>query len=102
MRIQLVTPAPLKLNNGNKITALRWIEIFKRLGHRVRLTRRYDGTPCDLLIALPARRSAESTPRLSPRPAQPPPIGLPPRHRLYRDIHRDAEAKESLEYATRL
>ena len=27
MKIQLVTPAPLKLNNGNKITALRWAAI---------------------------------------------------------------------------
>ena len=43
MKIQLVTPAPLKLNNGNKITALRWAGIFKKLGHQVRVTQNYDG-----------------------------------------------------------
>ena len=38
VNIQLVTPAPLTINNGNKITALRWAAILKKLGHRVRVT----------------------------------------------------------------
>ena len=60
MNIQLVTPAPLRLNNGNKITALRWSALLKKLGHRVRVTQSYDERRCDLLIALHARRSAAS------------------------------------------
>ena len=60
MRIQLVTPAPLRLNNGNKITALRWARIFRKLGHRITITQNYDRSSCDLLIALHARRSADS------------------------------------------
>jgi putative glycosyltransferase (TIGR04348 family) len=102
MKIQLVTPAPLKLNNGNKITALRWIKIFQRLGHRVRLTRRYDGAPCDLLIALHARRSAESIRRFREKHSQLPLIVVLTGTDVYRDIHRDAKAKASLEHATRL
>ena len=60
MNIQLVTPAPLRINNGNRITALRWAAILKKLGHRVRVTQSWDDRPCDALIALHARRSADS------------------------------------------
>ena len=60
VKIQLVTPAPLKVNNGNKITALRWATILKKLGHRVQVRQAYDGQSCDLLIALHALRSADS------------------------------------------
>lgn len=102
MKIQLVTPAPLNLNNGNKITALRWVKIFKRLGHHVRLMRRYDGAPCDLLIALHARRSAESIRRFRKAHPQSPLIVVLTGTDVYRDIHRDKQAQESLEYATRL
>jgi putative glycosyltransferase (TIGR04348 family) len=102
MKIQLVTPAPLKLNNGNKITALRWIKIFKRLGHRVRLTRRYDGAPCDLLIALHARRSAEAIRRFRERHPNLPLVVVLTGTDVYRDSHRDTQAQESLEYASRL
>ncbi len=102
MKIQLVTPAPLQLNNGNKITALRWVKIFTQLGHRVRLTRRYDGAPCDLLIALHARRSAASIRRFRAQHPQLPLIVVLTGTDVYRDIHRDRQAKESLEIATRL
>ena len=53
MKIQLVTPAPLKINNGNKITAVRWAGILKKLGHHVRVTQSYDGKACDLLKSNP-------------------------------------------------
>ena len=56
----MVTPAPLRLNNGNRITALRWAALLKKLGHRVRITQKYDERRCDVLIALHARRSADS------------------------------------------
>lgn len=102
MKIQLVTPAPLKLNNGNKITALRWAKIFKQLGHQVRLTKRYDGARCDVLIALHARRSADSIRRFRQEQPHRPIIVVLTGTDLYRDIHRDPEAKASLEYATRL
>lgn len=102
MKIQLVTPAALKLNNGNTITALRWVKIFKRLGHRVRLTRRYDGASCDSLIALHARRSAESIRRFREAHPQLPLIVVLTGTDVYRDIHHDRQAKESLEHATRL
>jgi putative glycosyltransferase (TIGR04348 family) len=102
MKIQLVTPAPLKLNNGNKITALRWAGIFKKLGHQVRLTQSYDGANCDVLIALHARRSADSIRRFRERHPRLPLIVVLTGTDVYRDIHRDRKAQQSLEYASRL
>lgn len=102
MKIQLVTPAPLRLNNGNRITALRWAAILKKLGHRVRITQSYDGRSCDALIALHARRSADSIRRFHERHPQLPLIVVLTGTDLYRDIRREPEAKQSLDLATRL
>src|SRR5262245_48881674 len=100
MKIQLVTPAPLRLNNGNKITALRWARIFRSLGHRVEVMQRYAGAPCDMLIALHARRSADSIRKFHEIHADRPLIVVLTGTDLYRDIRRNRKAKESLELAT--
>jgi len=102
VKIQLVTPAPLKINNGNKITAVRWAGILKKLGHRVRVTQRYDGKACDLLIALHARRSYDSIQRFHDRHPNLPLIVVLTGTDVYRDIHVDPKAQRSLELATRL
>jgi putative glycosyltransferase (TIGR04348 family) len=102
VNIQLVTPAPLTLNNGNKITAVRWAGILKKLGHLVRVTQNYDGKPCDVLIALHARRSADSIQCFYElHPGLPLVIALTGTD-LYRDIRSDHKAQRSLELATRL
>ena len=102
MKIQLVTPAPLTLNNGNKITAQRWAAMFKKLGHRVRVNQSYNSEPCDVLVALHARRSSDSIERFHQRHPELPLIVVLTGTDLYRDIHRDQKAKQSLELATRL
>ena len=102
MKIQLVTPAPLRFNNGNKITALRWAGILKKLGHRVSITQHYDGKPCDLLIALHARRSCESIERFYDSYPELPLVVVLTGTDLYKDIRIDANARRSLELATRL
>jgi putative glycosyltransferase (TIGR04348 family) len=102
MKIQLVTPAPLTLNNGNKITAQRWAAMFKKLGHRVRVNQSYNADSCDVLIALHARRSADSIQRFHQRHPELPLIVVLTGTDLYRDIQRDQKAKQSLELATRL
>ena len=89
MNIQLVTPAPLKINNGNKITALRWAAILKKLGHRVRVRQVYDGKPCDVLIALHALRSADSIRRFHETHPTKPLIVVLTGTDVYRDIHRE-------------
>jgi putative glycosyltransferase (TIGR04348 family) len=102
VKIQLVTPAPLRFNNGNKITALRWAGILRKLGHRVRITQHYDGQPCDLLIALHARRSYQSIERFYENHPELPLVVVLTGTDLYKDIRIDANARRSLELATRL
>lgn len=102
MNIQLVTPAPLRINNGNKITALRWAGILRQLGHRVGITQRYDGKVCDLLIALHARRSADSIAQFHRRHPERALIVVLTGTDLYRDIRTHRKAQRSLELATRL
>ena len=60
MRIGIVTPAPPDSRHGNRITALRWARILRRLGKRVSISQTYDGRPYDLLVALHARKSHSS------------------------------------------
>lgn len=102
MNIQLVTPAPLRINNGNRITALRWSTLLKKLGHRVQVAQTYDERPCDALIALHARRSADSIRRFHELHPNAPLIVVLTGTDLYRDIRRDRQAQGSLEIATRL
>lgn len=102
MRIQLVTPAPLRLNNGNKITALRWARILRKLGHRITITQNYDRGSCDLLIALHARRSADSIRTFHKLHPDLPLVVVLTGTDLYRDIHNSRKAKGSLELATRI
>jgi putative glycosyltransferase (TIGR04348 family) len=102
VRIQLVTPAPLRINNGNKITALRWATILRQLGHRVRVTQSYDGEPCDLLIALHARRSYPSIRCFHVQHPELPLIVALTGTDLYRDIRNNQKARHSLELAKRL
>lgn len=102
MRIRLITPASPSARNGNRITAVRWARILKRLGHRVTTEKRYDGAPCDLMIALHARRSFESIRDFHDQRPELPLIVTLTGTDLYRDIRTDRRARESLELATRL
>lgn len=102
VNIQLVTPAPLRINNGNRITALRWAALLKKLGHRVRIRQHYDERPCDALIALHAKRSAASIRRFHELHPQSPLILVLTGTDLYRDIRRDRKAQQSLELASRI
>ena len=102
MNLQLVTPAPLKLNNGNTITALRWAGILKKLGHRVRIAQHYDGKRYDALIALHARRSYDSIEKFHDLHPDRALIVVLTGTDVYRDIHQTVEARRSLELATKI
>ncbi len=99
MRILIVTPAPPRSRKGNRITALRWARLLRELGHRVVLAEAFSGQPCDLLIAMHARRSAESIREFhDSRPDAPLILALTGTD-LYRDIKTSAVAQRSLELA---
>lgn len=101
-RIVIVTPAPAGSRKGNRITANRWAGFLRDLGQRVRLVTEYGGEPCDVLIALHARRSYDSIARFREEHPQRPLIVALTGTDLYGDIRSDALAQQSLEWADRL
>jgi len=100
--VLIVSPARPDELLGNAVTANRWAAILGRLGRDVEIAQEYDGQPCDMLVALHARRSAPSIERFArEHPGRPLLVALTGTD-IYRDIHRDAAARRSLELATRL
>ena len=102
MKIIMVTPAPPRSLYGNRVTALRWVRLLEKLGHRVRLTQSYQGESCDLLIALHARRSHGAMAEYRRRHPGAPLVLVLTGTDLYRDLPENTEAQESLRMATRM
>lgn len=100
MRVHLITPAPSRAKGGNWTTAARWAAILRRLGHRVRVSRVYEGEPADLMVALHAWRSSDSIARFAEmHPSKPLLVALTGTD-AYRFIHSDPEPTlRSLELA---
>jgi putative glycosyltransferase (TIGR04348 family) len=102
MRIALVTPYLPAARNGNAHTALRWRRFLRRAGHAVEMAREWLGQPVEMLIALHARRSHSSIARFAAHYPERPLLVLLTGTDLYRDIHVDADARDSLGLASRL
>src|SRR5262245_24246624 len=102
MRIGIITPAPPRSTYGNRITALRWAKMLKSLGHRVTISREYEGERLDLLLALHARRSYSSVRRFNNEHPNSPVIVALTGTDLYRDLHKSQLARKSLEIATHI
>jgi putative glycosyltransferase (TIGR04348 family) len=102
MKIALITPAAANSRYGNRNTALRWAQLLRELGHQVHVQQQWNGRGADLLLALHARRSHESIARFAERYPERPLILALTGTDLYRDIHSDVNAQESMELATRM
>lgn len=102
LHIRLITPSVPQVRTGNVMTAVRYARILRQLGHRVDLEFAYEGGPCDLLIALHARRSYPSIKEFADRYPDKPLVLVLTGTDLYQDIKTDADAQSSLELATRL
>lgn len=102
MKIALITPAAANSRYGNRNTAVRWAQLLRELGHQVGVQQHWNGRSADLLLALHARRSHDSIARFAERYPERPLILALTGTDLYRDIHSDANAQESLELATRM
>ncbi|RPI22140.1 MAG: TIGR04348 family glycosyltransferase [Acidobacteria bacterium] len=102
MRIELVTPSPPDLFDGNRVTALRWERILTGLGHEVEVRNEYSGKRCELFIALHARKSLASITAFRDRWPEAPLLVALTGSDLYRDLPKNAEVLKVLELATRL
>ena len=102
MRIGIVTPARPDSLHGNRITALRWAMILRRLGNRVSIVQNYDGEPYDLLVALHARKSHRAVVNFCRQNPEGPVIVALTGTDVYRDIRTSRAARHSLDLATRI
>lgn len=105
-RVTIITPASAQANTGNWHTAARWARFLRaRFRVTVATTRsdtRVESDKADLLIALHARRSATAIAAFATAHPNRPSIVVLTGTDLYRDIEHDADAKCSLQLATRL
>lgn len=102
MRIVLVTPYLAAARNGNAHTAARWLRFLRRVGHAVEMVKEWDGRAADALIALHARRSHSRIARFAAHHPAHPLVVILTGTDVYRDIHFDADAQDSLRLARRL
>jgi putative glycosyltransferase (TIGR04348 family) len=102
MRIFMACPAPPHSRKGNRVTAERWARFLRELGHRVAIAQQYQGEPCDLLVALHARRSFPAVRAFRKAHPERPLIVALTGTDLYRDLPRSRPATRSLELADRL
>ena len=102
-QVLIVSPASARENNGNWQTASRWAHAL-RTRHQVSVAAQCcaDDYAPDLLIALHARRSAQSVAAFTKAWPGRPCIVVLTGTDLYRDIGICPEARASLELATRL
>ena len=102
MHVALVTPALPRSHHGNRITAERWATLLRELGHSVDVTTAWWGKPCDVLIALHARRSAQAVRDFrAAHPDRPVVLALTGTD-LYADLAGSVEAQQSVQVADAL
>ena len=102
MRILIITPANTRSRAGNRITAVNWSRTLRQLGHKVTIDTEFHGQPCDLFVALHARRSAKSIAKHARQRPNRPRIVVLTGTDLYLDIHHYTSVTRSLSLATRL
>src|SRR6201988_5408933 len=102
MRIEIVTPAPAGSSHGNRVTAVRWANILKQLGHRVTITQIYSGKKIDLLVALHALRSHESIKAFHRKHTELPIVVALTGTDVYRALETNSKALRALEIATKI
>ncbi len=97
----IVTPGTKAANNGNWRTADRWARML-RGRFRIILQTEWDGTPCDAMVALHARKSAPSIAAYHERyPTRGLAVVLTGTD-LYKDLPGDRDASASLDIAERI
>jgi putative glycosyltransferase (TIGR04348 family) len=99
--IIIVSPYLAAANNGNWRTARRWADLLQD-NYDVIVQSDWNGEPCDLLIALHARRSHAAARRFREESPSLPSILVLTGTDLYRDLPSSLEARTSLDLASAL
>lgn len=99
-RVIIISPALANANNGNWQTAWRWSRML-RPACQTEIAQTWNGEPFDVMLALHARRSADSITAWAQARDKGLGVVLTGTD-LYRDIHSDATARMSLSLAQRL
>jgi putative glycosyltransferase (TIGR04348 family) len=102
MRIRIVTPAPAGSRKGNRVTARRWANLLRELGHRVTVEQSLSGGPCDCLIALHARHSLAAAERFRCSHPDRPLIVAATGTDIYQELPAGPEPLRALDLATRI
>lgn len=100
-RLTIVNPVPQQ-RGGNRVTALRWAWLFRKLGWHVTVEESWSGTPCEVLVALHARKSHSSVVRFKREHPELPVIVAGTGTDLYSDVADGGEARESFGLASRI
>jgi putative glycosyltransferase (TIGR04348 family) len=99
--VGIITPALRSANTGNWHTAARWARMLAAR-YRVRVLSEWRGEPLDLMIALHARRSADSIEAFAAAHPHRTLIVVLTGTDLYRDLGNDPATLRSLELASSL
>jgi putative glycosyltransferase (TIGR04348 family) len=102
VKILIVTPESTAVPLGNSVTSERWAGILRKLRHYVDIRNAWSGEECDLLIALHARRSAETIENFRCTHRDRPLIVALTGTDVYRDLPNSPAAQKSLAMATRI
>ena len=101
-RVTIVSPALAGANNGNWHTAARWQRFLAPVANVEVVAIGGEDGGADVLIALHARRAAASVARWRERRPDAPVVVVLTGTDLYRDLPADADARHSLECASRI
>jgi putative glycosyltransferase (TIGR04348 family) len=101
-RVTIVSPALAAANNGNWHTAARWQRFLAPVADVEVVAIGAEDGDADVLIALHARRAAASIARWRERRPDAPIVVVLTGTDLYRDLPADADARHSLECASRI
>jgi putative glycosyltransferase (TIGR04348 family) len=99
--IGIINPVP-QLRGGNRVTALRWAWIFRKLGWKVFQEESWSGRACDVLVALHGRRSNSSVVRFRREHPELPVVVAATGTDVYSDVADTGEARESFGLASRI
>ncbi|HUJ62263.1 MAG TPA: selenoneine biosynthesis selenosugar synthase SenB [Kofleriaceae bacterium] len=101
LSVFVVTPEGEGPRGGNRVTALRWAKRLRELGCHVRVDHAWRGEPCEVLVALHARKSHASIARHARERERAPRVVALTGTDVYGELD-DPEVRASLALATRL